>query len=317
MDCADAVSGALSGKAFRDSARVANEKFGAGIELEEKKPQQKEAPRFETFTAEYLRLADIPEPRWIVEDLLTEGLASLSGRPKHGKSWLALCLSIAVASGGKALGAYAIPQAGDVLFLGLEDNEARLKKRMGLLQQQVIPWPERLHFATVAPRMDGGFVEAASAWLEARENPALIVVDMYAKVAAMRRRKDLPDYDNIYNDLAPLQKLAHEYHVCILLVMHLGKTTDAEDVTAAIMGSTAYAGATVTNLVLRRRLGAESDATLSISSKDVEDEGDIALIFDKGVWTSRGNADAYEQSEARIEILRGRFKIRRDLKSMV
>jgi RecA-family ATPase len=60
---------------------------------------------------------------------MTEGLTILAGKGKIGKSWLALGIAIAVASGGYALGSIKVEQ-GDVLYLALEDNERRLQKRL-------------------------------------------------------------------------------------------------------------------------------------------------------------------------------------------
>jgi AAA domain len=57
-----------------------------------------------TFTAGDLMAQELPEPSWIVPDILAEGVAILAGKPKLGKSWMALGLCVAVASGGYALG---------------------------------------------------------------------------------------------------------------------------------------------------------------------------------------------------------------------
>ena len=47
---------------------------------------------------------ELPAARWAVEGILPEGLTLLAGKPKRGKSILALNLGIAITSGGKALG---------------------------------------------------------------------------------------------------------------------------------------------------------------------------------------------------------------------
>jgi RecA-family ATPase len=57
---------------------------------------------------------------------LPEGLTLPAGKPKLGKSWLALSVAFAVAAGGVALGTYPVAQ-GEVLYLALEDNERRLQ----------------------------------------------------------------------------------------------------------------------------------------------------------------------------------------------
>ena len=43
-------------------------------------------------------------PKWAVPDLVPEGLSILAGKPKTGKSWLALDFAVAVAAGSAALG---------------------------------------------------------------------------------------------------------------------------------------------------------------------------------------------------------------------
>jgi len=45
-----------------------------------------------------------PPIRWIVPDVLPEGATILAGRPKLGKSWMALDMALAVARGAYCLG---------------------------------------------------------------------------------------------------------------------------------------------------------------------------------------------------------------------
>lgn len=94
------------------------------------------------YSAADLQQQTFPPPRWAVPDLLAEGVNVLAGAPKLGKSWLALGLGIAVASGGRALGSIDVVQ-GDVLYLALEDTPRRLFDRMGKLCGAT-PWPSGL-----------------------------------------------------------------------------------------------------------------------------------------------------------------------------
>ena len=59
--------------------------------------------------------------RWLIPGLLPEGLMLLAARPKVGKSWLALDVGIATATGGEVLGRRV--ERGDVLYLALEDGD--------------------------------------------------------------------------------------------------------------------------------------------------------------------------------------------------
>lgn len=56
------------------------------------------------YTARELLETVFPEQHWAVPDILLEGLALLAGRPKMGKSWLALQIASAVGTGGMTLG---------------------------------------------------------------------------------------------------------------------------------------------------------------------------------------------------------------------
>lgn len=81
------------------------------------------------WTADELVDWYFPAPKWAVPDLLAEGANLLVGPPKVGKSWLALTIAIAVASGGKALDRIEVDE-GEVLYLALEDTGRRLKSRL-------------------------------------------------------------------------------------------------------------------------------------------------------------------------------------------
>jgi hypothetical protein len=72
-----------------------------------------------TFTAAELMAMDLPPVRWVVPDILPEGVTLLAGKVKMGKSWMCLGLCVAVGSGGVALGTRRVEQ-GEVLYLALD-----------------------------------------------------------------------------------------------------------------------------------------------------------------------------------------------------
>ena len=82
--------------------------------------------------------------RYVLPGYISDGVTILAGKPKVGKSWLALDMCIAVAAGRFTLGTIK-PIQGDVLYLALEDNKRRLKKRIAkLLPSTDSDWPSRL-----------------------------------------------------------------------------------------------------------------------------------------------------------------------------
>src|SRR5215211_1275095 len=72
---------------------------------------------------------ELPTVRWAIPDLLPEGVTILAGKPKLGKSWMALGFGITVSTGGVALGTKRV-ERGEALYLGLEDNHRRLQGRL-------------------------------------------------------------------------------------------------------------------------------------------------------------------------------------------
>jgi hypothetical protein len=65
-----------------------------------------------TFTAAELMAEALPEVRWLVPDVLPEGVTFLAGKPKLGKSWMVMGISLAVATGGVALGTKPVERGG-------------------------------------------------------------------------------------------------------------------------------------------------------------------------------------------------------------
>lgn len=81
------------------------------------------------ITAEALLALDIPDPEFIVDELLTPGLTIMAGKPKTGKSWLAYSLAVDVAVGRPVLGHFPSVPTG-VLYLTLEDTAQRARSRL-------------------------------------------------------------------------------------------------------------------------------------------------------------------------------------------
>ncbi len=106
-----------------------------------------------TFTAAALLSEELPPINWVVPDILPEGVYFLAGRPKMAKSWLAVGVSIAVATGGVALGTLPVKK-GEALYLALEDNRRRLQRRLTKLLPDGTR-PDGLHLSTTWARRRG------------------------------------------------------------------------------------------------------------------------------------------------------------------
>ena len=254
--------------------------------------------RDHVFTAAALRAKSFPPISYVVPDLIPEGLSIIAGRPKIGKSWLALDLCIAVSAGRMCLGERQ-PVQGDVLYAALEDNPRRLQRRIDkLLSPFGAQWPERLTLATSWRRLDKGGVEDIAQWTESVAEPRLCILDTLAGVRPIRTREG---YTEDYKSVAALHRMAKERDGLGVLALHHTRKMEAEDPIDTISGTLGLPGCVDTALVVART---SKGTTLYVRGRDIE-EAEYAIIFDKHScrWSILGNASDVQRSQERGRIL--------------
>jgi len=253
-------------------------------------------------TASELLLKEFRPLKWAVPDLVPEGLTLLAGKPKTGKSWLALDFAIAAANGSYAIGALKC-DPGPVLYLALEDTERRLQRRMLAVLQGDEP-PDDMEYKTEWRGCDQGGLNDLRTWLEfvAKRNPRLLIVDTLQKMRGTRKR-DAGVYEDDYKVVAGFKTLADEFQIPIMLVTHLNKQGN-EDPIMAVSGTAGLTGSADTILVLQREKN-DPNAVLYVRGRDVN-EHEVAIQFDNqtGKWTRLGKADDFRLSEGRRQIIR-------------
>ena len=237
---------------------------------------------------------------WVIIGVLPTGLGLLAGKSKIGKSWLGMDLAVSVARGALVFGKIATNQC-DVLYIALEDPRRRLQSRMRkMLQGEAAP--PNLFFATQWPNVDGGCLEQIEAEVQANPKMRLVIVDTFGKV------RGKPDgrsgvYQQDYKDMGAFHALALRLNIAILLIHHTRKQ-DATDVMDLISGSTGIVGAADTLMVLQRKRGEEA-GTLSVTGRDIIEDGDFALIFHKDTckWEWLGEAKEVKRNTEKQQIL--------------
>ena len=247
-----------------------------------------------------LMAREIPPVRWVVPGMVPEGVALLAGKPKLGKSWLALGLCVAVASGGVAFGNVRV-EKGSALYLALEDNERRLQFRLKKILAGTEA-PDGLHYSVECPRLDEGGVEAVEGWLRSRPDARLVVIDTLAKIRP-RQRRGANAYQEDYEALEALLPLAARHNVAVLVVHHLRKMA-ASDPLDEVNSSIGLTGGVDGAMILKRER-TRADATLFIAGRDVEEEKELALRWDRNTagWALAGSAEEYRISQERAAIL--------------
>src|SRR5260370_6616433 len=171
------------------------------------------------------RLADrAEEQRWLVTGLWSDqAVGIVGGEPKLGKSFLALDLAVAVASGTPCLRHFPVPQPGRVLLYAAEDALHVVRRRLeGIcaaaacdlkdLDVHVITAPTiRLDQAADRTRLNETIAQLA---------PRLLVLDPFVRL----HRID----ENASGEVAPLlayfRTLQRQHHLAVLVVHHARKS---------------------------------------------------------------------------------------------
>jgi len=258
-------------------------------------------PSLKVIDAATILTTDYPPLAWIVPDYLPPGLTFLIGKPKVGKSWLALQLALSISTGGKVFGRDV--QQGRVLYLALEDNERRLKDRMK--KQGWLANPGNVEFMLAdtfrdqITALNTGGGRRLLKYIE-RQKYRVVIVDTFSRSI----QGDQLDPGEMTEAVGHLQQYALEKNIALIIIDHMPKNTgETNDPIGHIYGSVAKAGVTDTAWGLYKEQGKDG-AKLGISGRDLE-ESLLKLTFDKRgyYWNCEGNADEIAMTEHRKAIL--------------
>lgn len=217
-------------------------------------------------------LADVPtERRWLVDELWgDEAVGIIGGEPKCCKSFLALELVVAVASGAPCVRRFAVARTGRVLLFAAEDALHVVRQRLAGIARAAGRTLADLDIQVItAPsvRLDVERDRDALTATVAKLRPRLLVLDPFVRL----HRID----ENLSGEVAPLlaylRELQRRYHVAVVLVHHARKGGAKMRAGQALRGSSEFHAWGDSNLYLRRHgdqltLSVEHRAAPSISS---------------------------------------------------
>lgn len=242
----------------------------------------------EAVTSATVLATDYPDLAVFVDSILYEGLSLLVAAPKIGKSWMALMLGDALAAGTPAFGVIPVV-ARPVLYLALEDGEARLKSRLGALGSSA----GHADFWLITESPDD-LVGTISEFFSAYEDrQPLVVIDTLGMVRGVSDGRDV--YGRDYSQLSALRNLAKLTPGAGILVVHHTSKAAKVDYVDSVSGTNGIAGAADSVLVLTRKRNDDS-AVLHVTSRNAP-EGEYGLKFDQGRWLLDG-ADLIESARA-------------------
>lgn len=245
-------------------------------------------PKLETISSTDLFALDLTPPPMIVPGLIATGLNIIGGNPKSGKSWIALQLAHAVATGGYLFGVRVTQ--GRALYMALEDTRYRLKHRMQGVCLEPTPY---LDFATESKTLARGGFAAVDDYLYERGDVKLVVIDTLARVKDTAVGQGNA-YENDSQLGAALQKLAFNGEIALVVVHHMSKAGN-KDFLLSLSGSAGLPGAADVVMGLERRRN-DKHATLHVTGRDI-DERAVGLEWTRKGWQT--TADAYSDIDPR------------------
>lgn len=217
-------------------------------------------------------LADVPlARRWLVDQLWAdEAVGIVGGEPKCCKSFLALDLAVAVASGAPCMRRFAVARTGRVLLFAAEDALHVVRRRLAGIAQAAGRDLAELDIQVItAPsvRLDLERDRAALSDTVDKLRPRLLVLDPFVRL----HRVDENNSGEVAPLLAYLRELQRRYHVAVVLVHHARKGGAKMRAGQALRGSSEFHAWGDSNLYLRRHgdqltLSVEHRAAASISS---------------------------------------------------
>ena len=249
--------------------------------------------KIQLIDAETLYYKPLEHPRMLIDGILSDGLAILSGDSKIGKSWMILWFCLKISCGEPVWG---LPTAKtDVVYLALEDREWRVQQRMQELTDEP---PENLHFGFSCGKIGLELEGQIEAVLKEHPSTGLLFIDTLQMVRDNVSGKTNA-YAQDYRDLSALKKIADDHNMCIFLVHHNRKERDGSNVFNDMTGSTGIAGVADTCMILRKEERFGNNAVLSITGRDVE-EKQLKLTMPKNIWEVTEELNASDLRRERI-----------------
>ena len=213
---------------------------------------------------------------WLIEGLWSaEAVGIIGGEPKTYKSFLALDMAVAVASGAPCLRHFPTLQRGPVLLFAAEDDAHVVRQRLeGIAAAAGVDFETLdVHIITVPElRLDRHNDRQALAATVLCLQPKLLALDPFVRLQCID--------ENLAADVAPilgyLRSLQRSHHTAVALVHHSRKGAAHERGGQALRGSSEFHAWGDSNLYMRR-IGGQPQ--LSIEHRAAPGRDGLQLAF--------------------------------------
>ena len=235
-------------------------------------------------TFPFLRAADIDdrpkELRWLIKDLwVDEGVGIIGGQPKCCKSFLALDMAVAVASGKPCLGKYAVPKSGPVLLFAAEDALDIVKRRLIGICNMVGCELDKIDIKVITIpvlKLDDEADQLSLTDTVKDLRPKLLILDPFIRIHSI----DENSSGEVARLLAFLRSINRIFKVAISVVHHASKRGNTRP-GQMLRGSSEFHAWGDSNLYLQRNR--DEKILLTIEHRSESSKAGIALsLFERG-----------------------------------
>ena len=175
-----------------------------------------------------LKVSELPaepsnHPPWLIEGLWThQAVGVIGGPPKICKTFLALEIALAVASGTPCLGRFPVHNPGPVLLFAAEDAPPQIHDRLlGLARARNVDFNQLPIFLILAEqlRLDRDQDQARLAAAVQAHQPRLLILDPFVRLHRLQENSAT----EVSALLADLRALQRRFDLALLLVHHTRK----------------------------------------------------------------------------------------------
>ena len=256
---------------------IANETAQINLQAAQN-PEKSRSGGLQTVSMTELYDTVYPPRTPVVDGFLYGGTYLFVGVPKVGKSFFMGQLAYHVAM-GLPLWDYPV-RKGTVLYLALEDDYARLQRRLSGMFG--VECADNLYFATQAKTLNEGLDRQLEEFLKEHTDARLIIIDTLQKVREVGG--DRYSYSSDYEIVTKLKSFSDKYGICLLVVHHTRKL-ESEDSFDMISGTNGLLGAADGAFIMHKKKRTDNEAVLDIVGRDQPDQ-ELTIEFDREccVW---------------------------------